>query len=76
LAVILATGGNRLDAAALADFPIGTIVRVEFARGERAACAAATVMHDGEWTAVARALRAWGAARGWSVTVAPLPGHG
>lgn len=72
IAVILSAGGAALDLAALADLPIGTLVRAEFAHGERAACVAATLEHECDASDVLRRLKPWAAGRGWRVTVAPL----
>jgi hypothetical protein len=76
IAVILSANGASLDSAALADVPLGRLVRAEFARGDRAACVAATLEHDCPARELLRALRPWAAGRGWSVTVAPLKGPG
>ncbi len=76
IAVILSANGASLDSAALADVPRGKLVRAEFARGERAACVAATLEHECNVRDLLRALRPWAAGRGWSVTVAPLKGPG
>ncbi|MFQ6047429.1 MAG: hypothetical protein ACE5PT_13915 [Gemmatimonadales bacterium] len=72
IAVILSAGGATLDLRALGDVPVGTVVRAEFARGERAACATATFEHECDPAELLRALRPWAHGRGWSVTVAPL----
>jgi hypothetical protein len=72
IAVILSAGGAELDLPALGDLPGATVVRAEFARGERAACVAATLEHQcgpGELLSV---LKPWAAGRGWLVTVAPV----
>lgn len=73
IAVILSVGGAHLDLTTLGDVPMGTIVRAELAAGERAACVAATVEHEGDSADLLRCLKPWAAGRGWSVTVAPLP---
>lgn len=70
LVVILSRGGARLDPAALADLPGVRVVHAEFAVAERAACAALTLEHGADVTAVTPALRAWAAARGWTITIA------
>ncbi len=72
VAVILSAGGAVLDREALADLPLGRVVRAEFAVGERAACAALTVAHRCSVTDLTVAVREWARARGWSVTIAPL----
>jgi hypothetical protein len=74
VAVILNAGGARLDLAALADLPGGTILQAEIASGDRAACAATTIRHEGSRADLSAALRRWAAGRGWSVTIAPLHG--
>jgi hypothetical protein len=76
VAVILSASGARLDLAALADLPCGRIVRAEFAWSASAACAAATIAHTEPRAAVRAALGRWANGRGWSVTIAPLPGRG
>lgn len=76
VAIILSVGGAELHGGALGDLPVVRLVRAEFAAGERAACVAATVEHEGETADLLRLLRPWAAGRGWSVTVAPLPGSG
>ncbi|HEX9691015.1 MAG TPA: hypothetical protein VGA22_02850 [Gemmatimonadales bacterium] len=73
IAVILNAGGMRLDASAVADLPLARVERLEVASGTGAAAAAATVRHNCSRSEFSRALRAWANARGWSVTVAPLP---
>jgi hypothetical protein len=73
VAVILSAGGAALDLAALHDLPAATVVRAEFAWGERAACATATLEHHCDQAELLAALRPWAAGRGWSITVAPLP---
>jgi hypothetical protein len=75
VAVILSAGGATLDLAALGDLPLATIVRAEFAQGDRAACAAATVTHQVPRAELRAALAAWAAGRGWSVTIAPVGGR-
>ncbi len=74
LAVILSAGGAPLDAAALADLPGAHLLRAQFARGDAAACVAATLEHAGSRAALRRSLAAWATPRGWSVTIAPLTG--
>ncbi len=76
IAVILSAGGAVLDLRALSDVPGGKVVRAEFAWGERAACATATLEHECDTAELIRLLRPWAAGRGWSVTVAPLPKPG
>lgn len=76
VAVILSASGARLDLAALADLPVGRIVRAEFASSASAACVAATIAHAEPRAAVRAALARWAGGRGWSVTIAPLPGRG
>ena len=73
IAVILSAGGATLDLQALADLPKARVVRAEFAQGERAACAAATLEHECSKGDLLAALRPWAAGRGWSVTVASMP---
>jgi hypothetical protein len=55
---------------------MATLVRAEFASGERAACVAATLAHECDTAELARALRSWAASWGWTITVAPLRGSG
>jgi hypothetical protein len=74
VAVILSAGGAVLDLTALQDVPGGRVVRAEFARGDRAACAAVTLEHECATAELLAVLRPWAAGRGWSVTVAPLQG--
>jgi hypothetical protein len=76
VAVILNVNGSTLDSKAVADVPLGRLVRAEFAHGERAACVAVTLEHDCDPASLSRALRSWASVRGWSVTVAPLNGRG
>jgi len=75
LAVILSAGGAALDLEAMAAVPLGRVVRIQMARGDRAACVAATVEHDCPHAELASAFRTWAGGRGWSVTIAPLPGR-
>jgi hypothetical protein len=72
IAVILSAGGAELDLAALGNLPRGRLIRAEFARGERAACVAATLEHQCPLAELVSVLRPWAAGRGWSVTVAPV----
>ncbi len=74
VAVILSVDGSALDSRAVASMPVGQPLRVEFAHGERAACAAVTLEHDCDTEQLGHTLRSWAATRGWSVTVAPLTG--
>ncbi len=74
VAIILSVGGATLDSAALQRIPMATLVRAEFATGERAACVAATLAHECDTTELARELRQWAASWGWTITVAPLRG--
>jgi hypothetical protein len=76
VAVILSASGARLDLAALADLPVGRVVRAEFASGPSATCAAATIAHTQPRAELRAALGRWAGGRGWSVTIAPLPGRG
>jgi sirohydrochlorin ferrochelatase len=76
IAVILSAGGARLDLAALADLPGGRVTRAEFAWGDAAACATATIEHRTSQAELRDALGRWAAGRGWSVTIAPLQGRG
>ncbi len=75
VAVILNVGGAVLDLSALGDMPQGRVIRAELARGDRAACVAATLEHECPPGELVAALRRWAAGRGWSVTVAPLEGR-
>jgi hypothetical protein len=71
LVIILSTGGSPLDGAtldALGGVEV-TWVRVE-CEGE-AACLAARVRHVDRPEDFRLRIRAWAAARGWAVTVAP-----
>ncbi len=72
----MSAGGAHLDIGTVRDIPVGTIVRAQIAVGDSAACVAATVVHECETIELARALRPWAGARGWSVTVAPLTNGG
>lgn len=72
VAVILSAGGAVLDAEALGDLPGARVVRVEFAWGGRAACAAATLEHDLPRADLLARLGPWAERRGWSITIAPL----
>lgn len=76
VAVILSVQGAELDVQALDGLPCATVLRAEFARGERATCAAATLAHDVARPELHSALSAWAAGRGWSVTIAPVHGSG
>ncbi|MDH3289437.1 MAG: hypothetical protein OEO20_03575 [Gemmatimonadota bacterium] len=76
VAIILSVGGATLDSAALRRIPMATLVRAEFASGDRAACVAATLAHECDTAELARALRSWAASWGWTITVAPLRGSG
>ncbi|HKI95354.1 MAG TPA: hypothetical protein VJ992_08695 [Gemmatimonadales bacterium] len=76
VAVILSAGGAALDLSALGDLPLATVVHAEFAHGDRAACAAATLAHRVPRAELKAALGAWAAGRGWSVTIAPVRGRG
>jgi hypothetical protein len=71
IAVILNTSGVTLDIGALKTIPNARVVRAEFARGEQAACVAATLEHECSIRDLLNALRPWAAQNGWSVTVAP-----
>ena len=75
IAVILSAGGAILDLQALGDIPRAKVVKAQFALGERAGCAAATLEHDCHTGELLPDLKRWAGARGWSVTIAPLPGH-
>jgi hypothetical protein len=75
VAVILSAGGAQLDLPALEGLPEARLVRAEIARGESAACVAATLEHECPHGELAGALRRWAAARGWIVTVAPVGGR-
>ncbi|UCG86318.1 MAG: hypothetical protein JSW71_20840 [Gemmatimonadota bacterium] len=74
VAVILNTGGAILDLDAISDLPRARVVRANIARGETAACVAATLEHECSAADLRAALRDWAAVRGWSVTVASLAG--
>lgn len=71
LVIILSAGGSPID-----DDTLGAVrdVVVTWQRVERegsAACLAARVRHRDQPVELRARLRAWGAARGWGVTVAP-----
>jgi hypothetical protein len=71
LVIVLSAGGADVATDALA--ALGAI-RVQWARIERegdAACLAARVAHAEAPEDFRARVRRWGAARGWSVTVAP-----
>jgi hypothetical protein len=71
LVIVLASGGSPLDAAAL-DALADVVVRwVRVEREGDAACLAARVGHADPPDRFRDRVRAWGAARGWAVTVAP-----
>ena len=72
MAVILSAGGATLDLEALAGLPEGRLVRAEFARGERAACVAATVEHECPDAELLSTLRRWASGHGWLLTIAPV----
>ncbi len=76
IAVILSAGGAELDLESLSEIPRARLVRAEFARGERAACVAATLEHDCPSGELLSVLRPWASGRGWLVTVAPVKGRG
>lgn len=72
LVIVLGVGGAPPDAAALAQ--LGDGVAVLWSRAERegsAACLAAGVCHWVSRGELRARVRAWGAARGWVVAVAP-----
>jgi hypothetical protein len=70
IAVILSTGGAILDLEALTDMPRARVVQADLAKGENAACVAATVEHECSERDLREALKVWAAGRGWTVTVA------
>ena len=70
LLIVLSTGGSPLDDAAL-DVLADTVVQwVRVEREGDAACLAARVRHADPPDRFRERVRAWGAARGWAVTVA------
>ena len=73
LAIILRTDGHPLDLRALHDMPDAEIVRAELAEGERVACVTATVRHFSARSEFRTRVSAWARARGWQITVAPVP---
>ncbi len=74
VAIIMSAGGVVLGDDTLCDVPHSRVLHVELVVEELAACATVQLAHECSRGALRRALRAWSAARGWSVAVAPLPG--
>lgn len=74
VAIILNAGGLSLDAGALADLPGATVVRAEFAWGDRATCAAVTLAHRQPCADLRPALRRWAFSHGWSLTLGSMNG--
>src|SRR5690348_3541346 len=71
LVIVLSCGGSPLDAAALDALAVTTVRWVRVEREGEATCLAARVCHDDPPERFRERVRAWGAARGWAVTVAP-----
>ncbi len=71
LVIVLSAGGSPLDGAALDGLAGAAVQWVRVEREGDAACLAARVRHADPPDDFRGRLRAWGAARGWAVTVAP-----
>ncbi len=69
--IVLSTGGTPPDRAALAALADAAVAWVRIAREGPAACLTARVRHADPPDRFRERLRAWGAAHGWAVTVAP-----
>lgn len=77
VAIVLDTrGSGALGLSALTALPDLRVVRAEVVRGERATCLALTLEHEEAPGALRRRLGAWAGPQGWSVTIAPVAGHG
>src|SRR5207245_3933776 len=71
LVIVLSCGGSPLDAAALDALAVTAVRWVRVEREGDAACLAGRVCHDDPPDRFRERVRAWAAARGWAVTVAP-----
>jgi len=71
LVIVLSAGGSPLDGASLDGVANATVVWVRVEREGSAACLAARVRHGDRAEDFRDRIRGWGAARGWTVTVAP-----
>jgi hypothetical protein len=69
--IVLSTGGLSPDRAALAALADVAVVGVRVARDGPATCLTARVCHADPPERFRERVRAWGAARGWAVAVAP-----
>lgn len=71
LVIILSTGGSPLDRTVLDALDGVTVTWLRVEREGDAACLAARVRHTDRPEDFQPRIRGWGAARGWSITVAP-----
>jgi hypothetical protein len=71
LVIILSLGGSPLDRLALGALRDVAIAWVRVEQEGAAACLAARVRHADSPDDFRDRLRRWGAARGWTITVAP-----
>jgi hypothetical protein len=71
LVLVLSVGGSPLDGEALDALVDTEVTWVRLEREGSAACLAARVRHGDRLEDFRERLRRWGAARGWTVTVAP-----
>lgn len=71
LVIVLSAGGSPLDGASLEDLAQVTVAWVRVEREGNAACLAARVRHADPPDRFRDRVKGWGAARGWTVTVAP-----
>ncbi len=71
LVIVLSAGGSPLDGASLEDLAHVTVAWVRVEREGNAACLAARVRHADPPDRFRDRVKSWGAARGWTVTVAP-----
>jgi hypothetical protein len=69
--IVLSTGGLPLDGVALAALADVAVASVRVARDGPATCLTARVYHADPPERFRERVRAWGAARGWAVAVAP-----
>jgi hypothetical protein len=71
LVIVLNAGGSSLDADALSELSGVEPIWVRVEREGAVACLAARVRHPDSEDEFRVRVRGWGAARGWTVTVAP-----
>jgi len=71
LVIVLSAGGSPLDGESLGALADASVVWVRVEREGDAACLAGRVCHDDPPDRFRERVRAWAAARGWAVTVAP-----